>query len=151
MGNLIKKIKERMKYTSMVSAAAAAFGFGECPDVNWISNADFNAAAYAGEWYEWKRHTDFTFEMNQVCTTMEFKLENGSTNKMDLYYRSNAMFNYMGVNGKIDCSQSTTGGTCDVKMADNPDDYQWIVLGTDYASWSVKYYCMEMMGGHMTW
>merc|ERR1711918_62135 len=63
------------------------------------------------------------WEMMQVCSTQEFKLQQGSTTKMDLYYRTIAMFNPTGIDGEIDCSQSTSGGTCDVKMGDNPDTY----------------------------
>merc|ERR1719164_118237 len=99
-----------MKYIAMmVAAASASTGFGACPQVDWISNAEFDPVAYAGEWYEWKRHTDFMWEMMQVCSTQEFKLQQGSTTKMDLYYRTIAMFNPTGIDGEIDCSQSTSG------------------------------------------
>ena len=44
--------------------------FGTCPPVKLAEN--FDKAAYAGNWYEIARDSEFFYEMGHECTTQQF-------------------------------------------------------------------------------
>ena len=96
-----------------------------------------------------KRDSIFTWEMQQECSTQEYKVnEEGN---LDLILRSNfwsAGFTYQEVDGKLKCDN---GPTCKISVAGG-DEVNWTILASDN-DWSVHYYCQDIMFGasHMSW
>ena len=106
---------------ALLGATSAKFHFGWCPSVQNVE--DFDAAAYAGKWYEVYRdrhnmHTHFA-----DCVTKEFDVnEDGN---MDLYFRGfyniHGWGKYMGIGGVMsDCDTGSADSyTCKATMSFN--------------------------------
>ena len=64
-----------MKTTALVAlvgAASARMSYGACPKPTLVEN--FDASAFAGNWYEVLRESMFMYEMGQECSTQSFTL-----------------------------------------------------------------------------
>ena len=99
-------------------------------------------------------------EMGQECTTQNYRLN--ADGNLDLYFRTELMWNYSGIGGTMDCSNASQAGTCtDVTMRPERDgetttvksDLPIDILATDYENWQVMYICGDMMwgAGFMQW
>ena len=122
--------------------------FGECPSVNWGTN--FDSAAFAGNWYEQERDAVFTFEMDQMCSTAQYTLNNAGT--LDASFRAMMPLNFYQYGsspaGVMDCANSWN---CELSMGDSGNSVNWGVVGTDYNNWHVAYWCGDMMGVQYSW
>jgi len=98
-------------------------GFGACPDLNLPES--FDQSSLVGQWYEMKRDSIFTWEMQQECSTQEYKLNDDGN--LDLTLRANfwsAGFTYQSVDGKLKCEDSPA---CKISVA-NGDEVNWTIL-----------------------
>ena len=134
-----------MKYTlALVGAASARMSFGACPKVDLVEN--FDAAAFAGEWYEVLRESNFMYEFGQECTTQRFTMN--ADGDLDLYFRAKMMFQYTGIDGYLtDCDEgSSSTHTCMASMGGSEPIHDFNFLATDYDNYAVSYFCMDMLG-----
>ena len=130
------------------TTAEARMWLGECPSIEW--NTGFDAAAFAGQWYEQERDAAFTFEMDQMCSTGNYELNSEGT--LDVQWRAMVPMNFYQYGssppGKMDCSESFN---CQVSMAESEKTVSWGMIGTDYDNWHVTYWCGMMMGMQYSW
>ena len=116
---------------------------GACPKPALV--ADFDATAFAGNWYEIIRESSFMYEMGQECSTQSFKLN--ADGDLDLYFRARIMFMYNGVDGTLYCDEgSASTETCMASMAGGEPIHPFNFLATDYENYAVSYFCMDMVG-----
>ena len=138
-----------MKYAAiaLLGAASARTSFGGCQPHT--LQADFDSAAFAGNWYEQMREYSFMYEMGQECSTQSFKLN--ADGDLDIYFRAKFMLGiYNGVDGYLQCQNgSSTTHTCMASMAGSDPEYEFNFLATDYDNYAVSYFCMPMMGDTM--
>ena len=128
----------------LLGATSAKMSFGACPKP--ALQANFDSAAFAGNWYEILRDSSFMYEMGQQCSTQSFKLN--ADGNLDLYFRAKFMFEYNGVDGTLYCDEgSADTQTCWASMAGSEPTYPFNFLATDYDNYAVSYFCMEMLGG----
>ena len=133
--------------SAFLAAASAKMSFGSCPDVSNMESLD--KSAYAGKWYEIQRDPMFPYTMGSTCTFKEYTLD--SNGDLDLWFGAYQpmMFSYAGVGGKMYCDESMEE-TCEATMTDT-GDYRapFGVLATDYQSYDIAYFCMDMIEGVM--
>ena len=129
---------------ALIGATSARMSFGACPDVPLV--ADFDAAAFAGEWYEVLRESQFMYEMGQECSTQSFTLN--ADGELDIYFRAKfGLMGYNGVDGYLQCdSGSADTHTCMASMAGSEPEYPFNFIATDYDNYAVSYFCMDMIG-----
>ena len=130
---------------ALVGAVSARMSFGACPEVELVS--DFDAAAFAGNWYEVLRESQFMYEMGQQCSTQSFTLN--ADGDLDLYFRARFMgFMYNGVDGYLTGFEngSSDSYTAMASMAGSEPEYEFNFLATDYDNYAVSYFCMPMLG-----
>ena len=143
-------MKNTFSLIALVGAIDARMSFGACPKPTLVDN--FDAAAFAGEWYEVLREGSFMYEMGQTCSTQSFKLN--ADGDLDLYFRAKFMFDYNGVDGTLYCDAGSADSyTCKASMAGSEPTYDFNWLATDYANYAVSYFCMDMLGEamHIEW
>ena len=128
---------------SLVATSEARVWFGECPAIDF--DTGFDSAAFAGQWYEQQRDAAFTFEMDQMCSTGNYQLNDAGT--LDVQWRALMPMNFYQYGssppGVMDCSDSFN---CAVSMGSSDKTVNWGILGTDYANWHVSYWCGDMFG-----
>ena len=74
-----------------------------------------------------KRDSIFTWEMQQQCSTQEFKVNDEDNSNLDLTLRANfwsAGFTYQEVDGKLKCDD---GPICKISVAGG-DEVNWTIL-----------------------
>ena len=111
-------MKTALMTMALIAATDARMGFGVCPKAD--MQANFDAAAHSGQWYEHQRDALFTFEMGQECGTQNFKLAADGTS-WDLYFRAQfwMMFgSYMGVGGNLTECGTSSEWTCQATMGE---------------------------------
>ena len=122
---------------------------GSCPEVENMPTLD--KAAYAGLWYEVEKDPMFPMTMGASCTFKEFTLDDNGD--LDLWFGAyqTMMFNYYGVGGKMFCEEGMDQ-TCEATMGKNPETDKrspFGILATDYTSYDIGYYCMDMIDGYL--
>ena len=132
---------------AFLGAAQAGLSFGSCPTPPLVEN--FDSAAFAGEWYEILRESQFMYEMGQQCSTQSFQLD--ADGNLDIHFRAwFLMMGYSGVDGILYCADgSASTQTCMASMAGSEPIYPFNFLATDYDNYAVSYFCMPMLGDTM--
>ena len=122
--------------------------FGECPkNVDYVTNLD--KARYAGRWYEIEKDLEFPMTIGATCTYKDFTLD--SNGDLDLWFGAYywPMFKYMGVGGTMYCTAGDPN-TCEATMTGTGDKRSdFPILATDYETYDIGYYCMDMIEGFM--
>ena len=116
-------MNKKVTLIMMVPFVQGRMGFGACPDLNLPES--FDQSSLVGQWYEMKRDSIFTWEMQQECSTQEYKLNDDGN--LDLTLRANfwgAGFTYQSVDGKLKCENSPA---CKISVA-NGDEVNWTIL-----------------------
>ena len=128
---------------ALIGAAAARMSFGGCPEVPLV--ADFDASAFAGNYYEILRESMFMYEMGQECSTQSFTLN--ADGELDLYFRGDfGLMGYRGVDGYLQCDAgSADTHTCMASMAGSEPEYEFNFLAAT-EEYAVSYFCMDMLG-----
>ena len=144
-----------MRFSSvslLVAATQATLHLGGCPN---LSIENFDAAKFAGKWYEVQRETFIPFEIGWTCTTQEFHLNDEGS--LDYNWRAWSPMNWMrgieygSVQGQLYNCESGSPDTysCQGNMyRDDSDDVEltYDVIATDnFENWYVMYNCMEMI------
>ena len=142
---------------ALMTTTEAKLGFGKCKSKPEFVDK-FDAAAYAGKWYEAYRDKWMPYEISADCVTQHFTPQEDGT--MNLYFRGYywALLDYMGVSGSMfDCDKgSKDTWTCQATMGHygKTGHHSNIhILGTDYKNWAVNYECKEHAHGlyHTEW
>ena len=134
---------------ALTGSTSARMSFGECPkDVENVRTLD--KARYAGMWYEIEKDMQFPMTIGSECTYKKFTVD--SNGDLDLWFGGYMMFQYRGVGGKMYC-EAGNPETCEATMTGSKggDDKRenFPVLATDYETYDVGYYCMDMIKGFM--
>ena len=120
--------------------------FGNCPEVDNVTTLDMDR--YAGKWYQIEQDAMFPFTMGAQCTYKEFTKD--SNGDFDLWFGNYNWFEYKGTGGKMYCPPNSKE-TCTATMTAVPNEpaQPFPVLATDYETYDVGYYCMDMIKGVM--
>ena len=102
---------------------------------------DFNAAAYMGVWYEQNHTRDQIFQSNtDVCTTANYHdLTDEGHFVVDNTGQDENFGARKGITGDVYCPDKT--GHCYVTFYTQPRIPNYIVVETDYESYSIVYAC----------
>ena len=119
---------------------------GTCPKVSNVKN--FNADAYVGRWYEYRRDSDNIFELWGECVTATYGiLSNGNVsvkNRLWLWY---LFFSYYDITGEAKCNPTGSEGSCYVNFAPGEKDMtkesNYEILDTDYYNYAIVYNCVQ--------
>ena len=85
--------------------------------------------------------------MGASCTYKDMSFD--SNNDLDLWFGSYNWLSYGGVEGKMYCP-ANSAETCEATMPETGDARSpFPVLDTDYETYDVGYYCMDMIKGFM--
>ena len=133
---------------AMIGSTAAKWGFGGCPQVEFMDNLDM--PAYSGHWFEIYRDKHNMYTQGADCVTKEF--EYNKDGNLDLYFRGyynwHGWGKYSGVNGELsDCGSNMLGSsTCMATMGGSPHKIGFQMLATDYVSYDISYACKSFWG-----
>ena len=116
--------------------------FGGCPNVETMDG--FDTSLYTGRWYEYQRDRSTTFETFLQCVTATYTARSDGL----IWVRNCGEYGPFAGCGTGRAKCYTTGG-CYVsfdkkdKMTKDPN---YLVLGTDYISYTVVYSCEKVFG-----
>ena len=131
-----------------LTGTSARMSFGECPkDVENVTNLD--KARYSGMWYEIEKDMSFPMTMGADCTYKNFTVD--SNGDLDLWFGAYywPAFSYNGVGGTMYCTAGNKE-TCEATMTGTGAKREaFPVLATDYETYDIGYYCMDMIKGFM--
>ena len=82
------------------------------------------------------------------CTFKDFTVD--SNGDLDLWFGAYnpMMFSYGGANGKMYCEDGMSE-TCEATMGDSENRSAFPILATDYTTYDIGYYCMDMIDNVM--
>ncbi|CAH1099412.1 unnamed protein product [Psylliodes chrysocephalus] len=131
-----------MIYLLLIAAVGITSSQGTCPDLEVVQN--FNVTAYLGRWYEHAKYPTLQEEGGR-CVLTDYSIKDGAIrlrNEMiflDLFpVHLDGTLNFTSTNGEA-------------KLMVTPDILKirhvpYWVLSTDYTSYSVMWYCREILG-----
>ncbi|XP_017051615.1 apolipoprotein D-like [Drosophila ficusphila] len=112
---------------------------GKCPEVKIVES--FDAEAYMGLWYEYAKYP-FVFEFGQKCTTATYSIVDANTVSV-----FNAGINEISGEPKNITGEAKVIGPGQLAVAFYPGqpltEANYLVLATDYKTYSVVYNCIE--------
>ena len=120
---------------------------GACPSFTRVKN--FNADAYLGRWFEFRRDAGTIFELMADCVTATYALKaNGNISVKNRAWYWFFFFSYYEIEGEAACFPSGGEGGCQVNFAPGEKDMtkekNYQVLSTDYTNYSIVYSCTNI-------
>ena len=122
-----------------MDTAEARWGFGACPSAP-TQMSNFDASQYVGTWYEIARDWTFLTESFQSCIVAAYSVSGSLIRVVNSSYLWPAAFIPIQLGGYA----TFTDATGIVSFADPSDfnkDPNYVVIDTDYTSYSLVYAC----------
>ena len=144
------KINKLINIILICCAASANAGFdaGFCASPSTKQNVSIDA--YSGRWYEIWRDATIPFELGASCTTATYtKLTNTTIKVENRCYYWPLSFLAFNIEGAAKCNANAQ---CYVSFTSPPffdRDPNYLVLDTDYTSYSIVYSCNNFLNGLM--
>ena len=135
--------KQIVLSAALLAGANAKMSLGKCPDVENMPSLD--VAAYAGIWYETEKDPMFPMTIGSSCTFKEFTQD--SNGDLELWFGAKYPMGmgYGGVDGVMYNCDGSTDETCEATMGGGSKRSPFGILATDYETYDIGYYCMDMI------
>ena len=85
--------------TVLFGVTSGRMSFGSCPKPTLV--ADFDATAFAGDWYEVLKENSYMYEYGQDCSTQTYKLK--SDGSLEAHFRARQLWKYGDNQGTLFC------------------------------------------------